>query len=373
VANSDSSVFKIRRVSRPVEVDAEAVLNALSAAVIVVDQNLCILRLNNAAEQFLRGSALVLLGQRLDDMVPADSPLFALIDQARAGGHPLAENHVTLTSPRIGHHLVNIQATPLTEVPGAVAVSILERSIAAKIDRQLTHRGAARSVSAMGAMLAHEVKNPLAGIRGAAQLLEQSVADADRPLTALIRDEADRVCALVDRMEVFSVSAPLQREAVNIHEVLNRVRTLAQNSFGRHARFVERYDPSLPSVLGDRDQLVQVFLNLLKNAAEAAPEDGGEIAVSTAYRHGVRFAVPGTDSRIHLPLMVSIQDNGPGIPEDIRAHLFDPFVTAKPSGRGLGLALVAKIIGDHGGVIEFDSQPKRTEFRVMLPMVTEAE
>ena len=154
---------------------------------------------------------------------------------------------------------------------------------------------------------------------------------------------------------------------MNIHEVLDRVRQIGESSFARHA-YTAVFDPSLPLVFGNRDQLIQVFLNLVKNAAEACPATGGEIALATAYQQGVKFAVPGSNSRVHLPLAISVRDNGDGIPEDIRGCLFDPFVTSKPSGSGLGLALVAKIIGDHGGVIEFDSRPKQTVFRVMLPM-----
>lgn len=349
-------------------VDGDAILNALSSVVVVVDAQPAILYVNNAGEQFFRGSATSLRGQRLSKLLPVDSPLFALIREAREGDYSIAENHVTLASPRIGHHIVNVQAAPLPEVRDAVVLSMHERSVADKIDRQLNHRGAARSVSAMAAMLAHEVKNPLAGIRGAAQLLEESVRPEDRTLTRLIRDETDRVCGLVDRMEVFSASGPLQREGVNVHEVLSRVRALAENSFGRHLRFIEGYDPSLPPVFGNRDQLVQVFLNLIKNAAEACPWEGGEVIVTTAYCHGVRFAVSRSHSRVHLPLMVTVQDNGEGIPEDLKPHLFEPFITSKPKGSGLGLALVAKIIGDHGGVIEFESEPKRTVFRIMLPI-----
>jgi two-component system nitrogen regulation sensor histidine kinase GlnL len=170
-------------------------------------------------------------------------------------------------------------------------------------------------------------------------------------------------------MEMFSDKAPLAREAVNIHVVLERVRRLAQNGFARHVQFIESYDPSLPLVYGNRDLLIQAMLNLVKNAAEAVPKEGGEITLSTRYQQGVRLAIPGSGSRVDLPLAVMIQDNGPGIPEDLQPHLFDPFVTTKAGGSGLGLALVAKIIGDHGGVIEFDSQPRRTLFRVMLPMV----
>jgi two-component system nitrogen regulation sensor histidine kinase GlnL len=361
-------VFRLRKQPRRVEIDPDLILNVVASVVIVVDPDCAILYLNNAGEQFFQSSAGNLRGQRLDQLVPADSPLFSLIRQARSAGSSVVEYQVTLASPRIGHHVVNVQAAPLPEVDGAVVLSMQERSLAAKIDRQMTHRGAARSVGAMAAMLAHEVKNPLAGIRGAAQLLEQSVRPEDKPLTRLIRDETDRVCSLVDRMEVFSESGPLQRDAVNIHEVLVRVRTLAENSFGRHLHFTENFDPSLPPVHGNHDQLVQVFLNLVKNAAEAAPADAGEVVISTAYWHGVRFAVAANHVGSHLPLMISIQDNGEGIPEDIKPHLFEPFVTSKPKGSGLGLALVAKIVGDHGGVIEFDSEPKRTVFRVMLPM-----
>lgn len=368
---NDSRVVRLRPPSQDrAEADFRSLLNGLPNIVMAVDLDGIVSYVNHAGEQFFQGSASHLAGQPLQDLIPPDSPLFALIRQARTGGHPVAEYHVTLASPRIGRNLVNIQASPVGDALDTVVLTMQERSIAAKIDRQLTYRGAARSVSALAAMLAHEVKNPVAGIRGAAQLLEQTVNPDDRSLTRLIRDEADRVCALIDRMEVFSQGTPLERGPVNIHEVLSRVRILAESSFGRHIQFIETYDPSLPAVLGNRDQLTQVFLNLVKNACEAAPSAAGEIRIQTSYSHGVRFAVPGSHSRVHLPLMISVQDNGDGIPEDMKAHLFDPFVTSKPRGTGLGLAMVAKIIGDHGGVIEFDSLPGRTVFRVMLPMVT---
>lgn len=353
--------------------DFDSILNALPSVVVVVNGGTRVLYVNNAGEQFFGASAKALIGRRLDRLVPADSPLFALIAQARDGNLSVSEYHVSLASPRIGHHVVNVNAAPVPEVPDAVVVSMQERSVAAKIDRQLTNRGVARSVSAMAAMLAHEVKNPLSGIRGAAQLLETTTRPEDRTLTRLIRDEADRVCNLIDRMDVFSANASLQREGINIHEVLSRVRTLAESGFGRHLHFTEGYDPSLPMVYGNRDQLIQVFLNLVKNAAEAAPVDGGEVAIATSYWHGVRFAISGRHTRVHLPLMVSVQDNGPGIPDDLKPHLFEPFITSKAKGSGLGLALVAKIVGDHGGVVEFESEPKRTVFRVMLPVFPPSE
>jgi two-component system nitrogen regulation sensor histidine kinase GlnL len=360
----------IRRLPPEVTIEARAVLAALPDPVMVVDAGSRLRYANAATEEFFDIGAAMLADLPLTELLPPDSPVFSLIESVRRTGASVSDYGVGIETPRLGARVVTVQAAPLGEEPGYVVVVLQGRSMAAKIDRQLTHRSAARSVTAMAAMLAHEVKNPLSGIRGAAQLLEQNANAADRELTRLICDESDRICALVDRMDVFSDRRPLERAPVNIHEVLERVRRAAQSGFARQIRFIEEYDPSLPPVNGNRDLLIQVFLNLVKNAAEAAPAQGGEIVLSTAFQHGVRLAVAGSDSRVHLPLVVSVADNGDGIPEDLRLHLFDPFVSTKHNGSGLGLALVAKVVGDHGGVIEFDSQPRRTVFRVYLPMAT---
>jgi two-component system nitrogen regulation sensor histidine kinase GlnL len=326
---------------------------------------------NVAAEHFFETSIPMLRRHMLRDLVPFGSPLLALVDQVRQRGAAVNEYKVDLATPRNpGERLVDLYVAPLPEYPDQVVVMLQERTIAEKMDRQLTHRGAARSVIALAAMLAHEIKNPLSGIRGAAQLLEQSAGDDDRLLTKLICDETDRIVKLVDRMEVFADERPVEREPVNIHVVLDHVKRLAQTGFGRHIRFIEEYDPSLPPVLGNRDQLIQVFLNLVKNAAEAIGESAsdGEILLSTAFRPGVRLQLPGSKTRVSLPLEFCVRDNGPGAPEDLMPHLFDPFVTTKPTGSGLGLALVSKIVGDHGGIIECESQPRRTIFRVLMPV-----
>jgi two-component system nitrogen regulation sensor histidine kinase GlnL len=349
--------------------DMGALVNALPAPVLAVDAEDKLAFVNPAAEQFFETGASLLVGMGLRELVPGDSPLLALVRQARDTGASLSESSISVTGPRIGVHVVGAEVAPVAENPRMVAVVLHERSIADRLDRQLSHRGAARSVTAMAAMLAHEVKNPLSGIRGAAQLLEQNAQADDRQLTRLICEETDRICALVDRMEVFSDRRPPERGPVNVHQVLDHVRRVAQSGFARAVRFVERYDPSLPPVYGNRDQLIQVFLNLVKNAAEAAPGEGGEIVLATRFQHGIRVAAPGGETRMDVPLEVSVQDNGPGIAEDLRPHLFDAFVTTKTNGTGLGLALVAKIVGDHGGVIDVDSQPRRTVFRVRLPVV----
>jgi two-component system nitrogen regulation sensor histidine kinase GlnL len=352
--------------------DPSAMLSALPVACLLLDESNRFRYVNSAAEQFLCLSVSQLRNLALGDVIPPDSPIFALIEQVRSGEVVVSDHDLTLETPRMHRRGITVQGTLVPEDPGCVLLTLQDESAARALDRQLNFRSAARSVAGMATILAHEVKNPLSGIRGAAQLLENTVGEADRELAVLIRDEADRIRGLVERMEAFG-EKPIVRDAVNIHRVLEHVRRLAQTGFAAHLRMVERYDPSLPPVWGNRDQLVQVILNLVKNAAESisAEADHGEITLMTAYQHGVHLTVPGTRRRVHLPLVVTVRDSGPGIPDDIADSLFDPFVTTKPSGTGLGLALVAKIVGEHGGLIEVDSRPGRTEFRIFLPIFKE--
>ncbi|MSO97372.1 MAG: PAS domain-containing protein [Rhodospirillaceae bacterium] len=357
----------------PLPANPEAILAAVAAATVAVDHDMTVRYVNAAAEQLFQTSAAAIIGEALTTFLPHNGAVMSLIEQARREGSPVSAYGVNLDTPRTGVRSLTVHVAPMPETTGWLVLSLQEQTRALKIGQQLEHRNAARSMTAMASLLAHEVKNPLSGIRGAAQLLEQGAAEDDRRLTQLICDECDRIVALVDRMEVFSDERPLARQPVNIHIVLERVRRIAENGFAKSLKIVEKYDPSLPAVDGNHDQLVQAFLNLIKNAAEAAPRSTGEIVITTSYKQGVRVSLPGTTGRVQLPLVVTIQDNGPGIPDDIRSHLFEPFITTKPKGSGLGLALVAKIISDHGGIIEFESEPKRTVFRVMLPIVSNGE
>ena len=348
---------------------AAGALNALPHPVLVINAENRIAGANQAAEAFFHSSAAVLSRHEISHLVPFGSPLLSLVDQVRSRGSTVTEYRVDVSSPRVGpERIVDIYASPVGNRTGEVTLMLLTRSVTEKIDRQLTHRGAARTVSGLAAMLAHEIKNPLSGIRGAAQLLESDADENGRALTRLICDEADRIVGLVDRMEAFADERPIEREPVNIHAVLERVKAVARNGFARNIRIVEEYDPSLPPVHANRDQLVQVFINLVKNAAEAIGTGrDGEITFRTAFRPGIRLSMPGNSSRVGLPLEFTITDNGPGISEDFLPYIFDPFVTSKANGTGLGLALVSKIIGDHGGMIECESQPRRTSFKILMP------
>lgn len=350
------------------------ILNAIPGPVLCLDPEDVIRFANSAAEAFFKASASLLEQRGLRLVLPQDSPLLGLIREARlqaAGSY--AEHAVELTLIGGQKTVADLVATSLPEYPQWLLLMIQPRSIALMIDRQLTYQGAARSVVGVADMLAHEIKNPLSGIRGAAQLLEEGSDQANQELTRLICTEVDRIRALVDRMEAFTDTRPLERQPENIHQILGHVRKVASAGFGNSLSIKERYDPSLPPVLANRDRLIQVFLNLVKNAAEAIGPQGGEITLTTAYRHGVRVALRGSNRRISLPLEICVMDNGPGAPEELTDHLFDPFVTSKPNGSGLGLALAAKVIGDHGGVIEYarDSDPPRTIFRILLPVALE--
>jgi two-component system nitrogen regulation sensor histidine kinase GlnL len=356
-----------------VRVDAAQILAALPIGVVVLDEQDTFCFVNYAAEEFLGSSSALLKNSPLSDILPADHPIFLLLERARRNGLTVAEHDMVLEGPRLSRRGTSVQVAPLLDVPGHVVLSLQDESAARALDQQMSARNAARSLTGMAAILAHEVKNPLSGIRGAAQLLETSVPPDDRELAILIRDEADRIRAMVERMETFG-EKKLERAAVNIHRVMEHVRKLAGSGFAARIKFIESYDPSLPHVNGNRDQLIQVLLNLVKNAAEAiagTERPDGEIHLSTGFQHGVRLSAFTGRTRANLPIYVSVRDNGPGIPEDIRRHLFEPFISTKASGSGLGLALVAKIVADHGGLIDVDSRPGRTEFRINLPVFEE--
>ena len=322
---------------------------------------------NGAAEDFLSRSARNLTDRSIIERAGQDSRLADLIRRVADQRVPLGEYNIEFTWPDAPPRVVDMFAAPSGDAE--IILTFHPRANAERMGRQLNSRNAARSVVGMASMLAHEIKNPLAGIKGAAQLLEMSAGDQDRELTELIRDEVDRIGQLLERVEAFGDFSIARRSPVNIHDVLDRAAKSAKAGFAAHLRFVEEYDPSLPPTPGDADQLMQVIVNLMKNAAEAAPAMGGVVMLKTAYRAGIKVRGPKgrTES---LPLQIEISDNGGGVPEDLKPHLFEPFVTSKASGTGLGLALVSKVIADHGGIVSCDSEPGFTTFRLLLPVAS---
>jgi len=350
-------------------IDEFSVLRALGIPIVVIEADNRIVYVNAASEQFLERGQSSIIGQRLNQIFNKHSPISSLVKQVQISGTSVFEHDIEMSGSRGSSMKGSAHVTPLLDDSDQIVISFHLHGAAKSMERQMVHRGAARSVTAMASMLAHEVKNPLAGIRGAAQLLEKAVSDRDRGLAELIREEADRICNLVDGMTVFGDDGPPGREEINIHEVLDRVHSLGAAEFVDKVHFVTDYDPSLPMVLANKDQLIQVFLNLVKNGVEAISGDNGIIGLATGFKRGVTLSAPGSNKKVHLPLMVSVTDNGCGISDDISQNIFDPFVSTKAGGTGLGLALVGKVIHDHGGVIEFETGNNGSCFRIYFPVI----
>jgi two-component system, NtrC family, nitrogen regulation sensor histidine kinase GlnL len=350
---------------------AQAVLDALPNALLILDESNNVVMVNSSAEDFFQAGSQVLLRLGLHDLMPQTSPVMQSVQHVRQDGSVVNEYSIGVGTPRFGgERMVDLQAATLGDEGKHVLIMLLRRSMAHKFGLQLSHQGAARSVSGMAAMLAHEIKNPLSGIKGAAQLLEPALPDTERMLARLIQDETERIRKLVDQMEVFSDERPLERSPVNIHVVLNKVKELLAAEADGAVAIRENYDPSLPLVYGNADQLLQVFLNLARNALHAVLRvpDPREITLATAFRPGMKLQVSGSPERVSLPLEVCIHDTGHGVTEDLLPHIFEPFVTTKPQGRGLGLALVAKVVHDHGGTVECQPRNRGTTFRCLLPV-----
>jgi two-component system nitrogen regulation sensor histidine kinase GlnL len=365
---------------KPITADRYAEwINTIPAGVIVFDEEDQIVFVNPSAETFFSTSAQQLRLMSIEELFGPNSAVGGLFQQARLTSMPIAEFDVQIMLPRAGTVQASVTVVPVLEANGNqpngdMILQFSTTSIAHRIEQQMRRQGAARSTAGMVAVLAHEVRNPLAGIRGAAQIIESSVSGEERELTQLIADEVDRISNLIERIDVFAEIGPAPEKPVNIHEALARARRVLESSGAlAELNFQEAFDPSLPLVRGDFEGLVQIFLNLIKNAADAARIGGKEILIKTAYRHGLRLAADGRREWGALPIEVSVQDNGPGIPKELQSDIFDPFVTTKPGGHGLGLAVVAKIVGDHAGAVEFESEPFRTIFNIHLPLFYEPE
>ncbi|OCX63099.1 PAS domain-containing sensor histidine kinase [Thioclava sp. SK-1] len=343
--------------------------NSLPIPALLVDANDCVDEVNPAAELFLNLSAKALSGKSIFERLAINAPLEEVFARARKNRASLFVNDVEVTTGERAPVQCNLQAAPLGDDPDRILFLIAPREISDRLGRADAVKSAARSAIGMAEMLAHEIKNPLAGISGAAQLLSMGLKGEDLELTDLIVDETRRVVKLLEQVEQFGNVRPPVAKPVNIHDILDRARKSAEVGYGAHMVIRDDYDPSLPPTLGDADQLTQVFLNLLKNASEACKSEG-ELKIRTFYEHKLRVRTKA-GKVLALPLQVEIIDNGPGIPPDIAENVFEPFVSGRENGTGLGLALVSKIISEHGGWINLDSVPGRTVFRISLPVARE--
>lgn len=340
---------------------------SLPVPAFLLDPGDVIAEVNNAAESFLNASARSLKGAPVFDKLAIDAPLDDAFRRVRQDQALLFINNVDVGSGERAPVPCNIQIAPMIEMAGFVLVLMEPRQIADRLGRVHSVKSAAKSAIGMAEMLAHEVKNPLAGITGAAQLLSMNLTGEDQDLTDLIVAETRRILKLLEQVEQFGNLSPPARKAVNVHDLLDRARKSALVGFAANMRIVEDYDPSLPPTWVDGDQMLQVFLNLLRNAAEAGGKDGGTICIRTFYQTSLRLRrKDGTGAT--LPLQVEIIDDGPGIPPEIAQDLFEPFVSGRDNGTGLGLALVSKIVSEHDGWISVDSVPGRTVFRISLPV-----
>lgn len=346
----------------------DAIWAALPVPALVIDADDRIARINPAAEGFMLSSERTLLGQPVWDRLAVNAPLNDAFERARQSGAPLFVNDVDVGTGERAPMQCNLQIAPLADQPGHMIMLISPREFSGRMVQNSNVKSAAKSAIGMAEMLAHEIKNPLAGITGAAQLLSMNVASEDLELTDLIVSESRRIVGLLERVEQFgNVTAPDLRP-INLHDVLDRARRSAMLGFAAHMTLVEDYDPSLPLALGDVDQLVQVVLNLIKNAAEAADGAPGTIRLHSYYEQSLRVRrndARGGKGRM-LPLQIEIIDDGPGLPSEIAEQVFDPFVSGRENGTGLGLALAAKIVSDHDGWISVSSRPGRTVFRISL-------
>jgi two-component system nitrogen regulation sensor histidine kinase GlnL len=340
---------------------------SLPIPALLIDRDGTIVEVNPAGEIFLNAGVKSLIGQPAFDRLLIDAPIDEALSRARANQSALFINDVFVTTGERPPIQCNVQIAPMHDNADVVMLLISPREIADRLGRSMNVKSGARSAIGMAEMLAHEIKNPLAGISGAAQLLSMNLSAEDQELTGLIVEETRRIVKLLEQVEQFGNLRPPDRRPVNIHDALDRARKSAAMGYGAHMTFVEDYDPSLPPTFADLDQLMQVFLNLIRNAAEAAGGRPGTIRLRTFYDLSLRLRRQNGPGR-PVPLQVEVIDDGPGIPPGIAADIFEPFVSGRENGTGLGLALVSKIIHDHEGWISVDSVPGRTVFRVSLPV-----
>ncbi|MDR2857222.1 MAG: PAS domain-containing protein [Novosphingobium sp.] len=351
--------------------DAQRQLASLPLAILLLAPDLTIAGANPAAEQFFGQSLRRLSGRRLTDVLTFGEARLA--ERIGDGETPVSARDIDVVVPGRGARQLDLTATPIVDEPGWRVLSLHDTTIEAMGEDA---GGADNTILRAPEILAHEIRNPLAGIRGAAQLLARKAGEADRVLTGLIADEVDRIAKLIDQMQTLGRRTIAPVEPCNLHEAARRAVAVMDAAGGAEPPIGEEFDPSLPPVLGSPDGLVQVVINLLANARDACRAVAGpRIVIRTRFASGLRLHSPRAGKPVRLPVELRVSDNGPGIDPAMREHIFEPFVTTKKTGQGLGLALVRKLVRDMNGRISHERDDERgwTHFRVYLPLAAEAD
>ncbi|MFM5931173.1 MAG: two-component system sensor histidine kinase NtrB [Novosphingobium sp.] len=349
--------------------DAQRQLSSLGLAVVLLGPGQKVVQANPAAEQFFGQSLRRLRQLPFGDLIGFSDD--RLTERLAEIDVPISARDISVALPGIGSKRLDITVSPIIDEPGWQVVTLQDASAAEALGQD----GGAGEDAALRApeILAHEIKNPLSGIRGAAQLLGRKLSDKDKALTSLIADEVDRIARLIDEMQALSSRTVAPVEPCNLHESIRRAREVL-DAAGKGGPIVEEFDPSLPLVLASSDGLMQVLINLFSNALEACADVGGrKVIVRTRFSSGFQLSAASPGAKpVRLPIELRVSDNGPGVDPAMRDHIFEPFVTTKKTGQGLGLALVRKLVRDMNGRIthERDEAGGWTHFRLHLPIAT---
>jgi two-component system nitrogen regulation sensor histidine kinase GlnL len=349
--------------------DAQRQMASLPQAIVLLAPGQRIASANPAAEQILGQSLRRLTGRRLTEMLTFEEPRLA--ERVQDSESPVSARDIDVTVHGHGTRRFDVTMGPVTDEAGWQVLTLHDSSAAEAMGEN--SGSGDEGVLRAPEILAHEIKNPLAGIRGAAQLLARKVGEKEQALTSLIADEVDRIAKLIDQMQTLSRRTAAPVEPCNLHEVARRASAIL-DAGGGGARIEEEFDPSLPTVMGSPDALVQVLINLLANAREASRDAAKpRVVVRTRFASGLQLHTTTDGEPVRVPIELRVSDNGPGIDPAMRDHIFEPFVTTKKTGQGLGLALVRKLVRDMNGRISHDRDEAAgwTHFRVHLPLADE--
>ena len=347
------------------------ILNELRTPVFLINKSNKINYINEIGEEFFGISSSMLIGKKINELIPNDSPILNLIERVRKNKTGITEESLDFSNLNFPNRKVRVHVVPLSFDNDKIIIQISQLALSEMFQSQRINSKISKSFSSMVDMLMHELKNPLAGIKGASQLIESDVKNNSNllELTNLISIECDRVEDLLNRMEQISNNNnnKLDYESLNIHEILNHCKRVAENSFGEKINFINDFDPSLPRLFANKNLLIQIIINLLKNATEASQKKGN-IKIKTSFNSNKITSFGKEEIPTQLPLQIEIIDFGIGIPSNLLSNIFDPFVSSKKEGKGLGLSVVASGLEEMGAVINVSSNPGLTNFCINFPL-----